>query len=153
MPIRFRCVYCNQLLGISRRKAGTIVRCTHCEGQLIVPEPSEAHVAMSPGNSGRAPAPVGPSPPLFERSDFDDLLKPFAAESRPAALAEPPAALPRQDKPIPAPPVIPKAVAEPQPALMLTRSRLTVLCVVAVCTLGLVFLAGLLLGLSIRPAP
>src|SRR5213075_497115 len=42
MPIRFRCVYCNQLLGISRRKAGTIVRCTTCEGQLIVPEPNEA---------------------------------------------------------------------------------------------------------------
>ena len=38
MPIRFRCVYCNQLLGIARRKAGTIVRCTSCQGQLIVPD-------------------------------------------------------------------------------------------------------------------
>ena len=28
MPVRFRCVYCNQLLGISSRKAGTVVRCT-----------------------------------------------------------------------------------------------------------------------------
>src|SRR5947209_460375 len=27
MPIRFRCAYCNQLMGIARRKAGTVVRC------------------------------------------------------------------------------------------------------------------------------
>src|SRR5438270_411363 len=41
MPIKFRCVYCNQLLGIARRKAGKIVACTNCGGQLIVPDTAE----------------------------------------------------------------------------------------------------------------
>ena len=40
MPIRFRCAYCNQLMGISRRKAGTVVRCPSCSGQVVVPNPS-----------------------------------------------------------------------------------------------------------------
>src|SRR5262245_48901585 len=44
MPIRFRCAYCNQLLGISRRKAGKVVRCPTCAGQVIVPpSPSQAN--------------------------------------------------------------------------------------------------------------
>ena len=30
MPIRFRCAYCNQLMGIARRKAGTVIRCPNC---------------------------------------------------------------------------------------------------------------------------
>src|SRR5436190_21434974 len=39
MPIRFRCAYCNQLMGISHRKAGTVVRCPKCAGEIIVPVP------------------------------------------------------------------------------------------------------------------
>jgi len=39
MPIRFRCAYCNQLMAISRRKAGTVVRCPKCAGDIIVPTP------------------------------------------------------------------------------------------------------------------
>src|SRR5207253_599174 len=39
MPIRFRCAYCNQLMGIARRKAGTVVRCPKCAGQVVVPHP------------------------------------------------------------------------------------------------------------------
>src|SRR5947209_4069935 len=49
MPIRFRCAYCNQLLGIARRKAGTVVRCPTCAGEVN-------------------------GPFVFERSDFDELL-------------------------------------------------------------------------------
>jgi DNA-directed RNA polymerase subunit RPC12/RpoP len=37
MPIRFRCAYCNQLMGISRHKAGDVVRCPKCSGQVVVP--------------------------------------------------------------------------------------------------------------------
>src|SRR5262249_42175047 len=62
MPIRFRCVYCNQLLGISRRKAGTIVRCTTCEGQLIVPNPDDpatTEPAGAPDDGGTPPPPAG----------------------------------------------------------------------------------------------
>src|SRR5204862_5290906 len=58
VPIRFRCAYCNQLMGISRRKAGTVVRCPTCSGQVVVP----------PENEPAAPLPAGPSkggPDLF----------------------------------------------------------------------------------------
>jgi hypothetical protein len=39
MPIRFRCAYCNQLMGIARRKAGSVVKCPKCAGEIIVPTP------------------------------------------------------------------------------------------------------------------
>jgi len=70
MPIRFRCAYCNQLLGIAHRKAGTIVRCPTCAGHVIVPHPTE------PGTE--PPAEVKPEreKPLFERSDFDEVFRP-----------------------------------------------------------------------------
>ena len=62
MPIRFRCAYCNQLMGISRRKAGTVVRCPSCSGQVVVPNPAsepteKPHEAPSPK--------AGPQPQLF----------------------------------------------------------------------------------------
>src|SRR5262249_59525811 len=37
MPIRFRCPFCNQLLGIARRKAGTAVQCPTCRGRVTGP--------------------------------------------------------------------------------------------------------------------
>jgi hypothetical protein len=40
MPIRFRCTYCNRLLGIATRKAGTLTTCPHCGYQITVPSPS-----------------------------------------------------------------------------------------------------------------
>src|SRR5438067_1945964 len=42
MPLRFRCAYCNQLMSIARRKAGAVVRCPRCAGEVIVPVPQEA---------------------------------------------------------------------------------------------------------------
>ena len=70
MPIRFRCAYCNQLMGIARRKAGNVVRCPTCAGQVIVPTPG----ASEPPQPGTAPQTAGA---LFEKSDFDqDLLRP-----------------------------------------------------------------------------
>jgi phage FluMu protein Com len=66
MPIRFRCSYCNQLLGISRRKAGTSVRCPTCAGQVPVPSKDEA--ATVPGRED-------PNPFVFDRNDFDGLLQ------------------------------------------------------------------------------
>jgi len=84
MPIRFRCVYCNQLLGISRRKAGTVVRCTNCGGQIIVPE-AEADAAIvgaasaNERNVTRKEALPAQSN-LLEHGDFEALLKPLAGE-------------------------------------------------------------------------
>ena len=37
MPIRFRCRYCSQLMGISRMQAGKVVDCPSCGRQLRVP--------------------------------------------------------------------------------------------------------------------
>jgi hypothetical protein len=68
MPIRFRCAYCNQLLGIARRKAGQVVRCPTCAGQVVVPNP-EGEEAVDP---------PPPPPPLFERNDFSELFHPPA---------------------------------------------------------------------------
>jgi hypothetical protein len=155
MPIRFRCVYCNQLLGISRRKAGTIVRCTTCQGQLIVPDPDDGTTE---------PAPEGPvlnrptvaqeektaaKPDLFEQGDFDDLLQPNSGGSSPAAVAAPPkpsSARRKADAPSPAPAV----TLAPPAGLVLTRRQLTLLTGLLILGLGLAFAGGLLLGLSLR---
>lgn len=80
MPVRFRCVYCNQLLGIARRKAGTVVRCTNCEGQIIVPEPEP----VAAGARSRSSSDFAPN--LLEQNNLDDLLKPFQPTS--VALAD-----------------------------------------------------------------
>src|SRR3954451_22376976 len=94
MPIRFRCVYCDKLLGIATRKAGTVVNCPQCGQPLIVPSPEPQEAAASAPERApspappppraplpapapvRAPAPV-PLPPkesLFEQDDFDVVL-------------------------------------------------------------------------------
>src|SRR5437588_10009532 len=81
VPIRFRCAYCNQLMGISRRKAGTVVRCPTCSGQVVVPNPdTEAPVMPKPGEKTAAPN-------LFEQSDFDELLRPGGAASPTATVS------------------------------------------------------------------
>src|SRR5262249_54522624 len=96
MPIRFRCAYCSQLMGIAHRKAGTVVRCPTCAGQVIVPHPTEA------GN----PRPDQPGDErkrlVFERSDFDELFRPDKGGRPPKAMtsegAGEPAALPSSGK-------------------------------------------------------
>jgi hypothetical protein len=72
MPIRFRCSVCQQLLGIGRRKAGTVVRCPKCTNQVIVPEASDsaANPAAKPGEQ------------VFERSDFDEIFAPVIKKNR-----------------------------------------------------------------------
>src|SRR5207248_11693560 len=84
MPIRFRCAYCNQLMGIARRKAGTIVRCPKCAGEVIVPALPEPQAANGPGRLDRQ---------LLEADDFG---KDFAdldsvPEALPNSLLPPPA--------------------------------------------------------------
>src|SRR5438067_7100524 len=62
MPVKFRCVYCEQLLGIARRKAGTVVKCPNCEGQLIVPTPETDEAADDDRDDLTEPAPQKESP-------------------------------------------------------------------------------------------
>src|ERR671936_272529 len=89
MPIRFRCAYCNQLLGIARRKAGQVVRCPTCAGQVVVPTPEEANVEAANVEAGGPPAPAPPpwgGPPRRPR-------RPPPLEPAPAPAAVPPAGL------------------------------------------------------------
>ncbi len=72
MPIRFRCGYCNRLLGIARRKAGSETTCPHCGYTVTVPDdPSD-------------------DPPEME--DLDALLNPMSEpdQSPPASPSSSP---------------------------------------------------------------
>jgi hypothetical protein len=166
MPIRFRCAYCNQLLGISRRKAGTVVRCPTCAGQVVVPN-VETETARQP---------AGPSNPfVFERSDFEELLNPEgeqpvavdkkdvvgAVEDVPrAAASEPPGAWGTHAA---APEVVPVSPAERAPeavaataepaGLVLSPVRATLLAVVVVVLLAVAFLVGVCVGYYLRGVP
>ena len=88
MPIRFRCAYCNQLLGIARRKVGTVVRCPTCAGQVVVPDRDAEGLGDEASEQ-----------PLFERNDFDDLLSLPGNGDSPRALASQPQASPRVVEP------------------------------------------------------
>ena len=161
MPIRFRCAYCNQLLGIARRKAGTVVRCPTCAGQVVVP-----NVELDDTDSG------GPSNPLvFERSDFEELLNPqeenaVGQQKRQAVLSssESPVALPMTEPPAgawgthaepafdvsrlhPQPPV---STPAPPAGILLSPARATLFLILGVIALAIAFGAGVLLGYFLR---
>jgi hypothetical protein len=145
MPIRFRCKYCYQLLGIARRKAGTTVQCPTCRGKLMVP----ATDAADPAGSGGAPAPAEPEVLAFERSDFDDYLKePYAepAERRGGTAASTSQPVAPAFATIPPPgPVIdvePLAPVVAPAAIVLSPAKATVLVVAVICLLALAFAAG-----------
>ena len=113
MPIRFRCVYCDKLLGIATRKAGTVVNCPQCGQPLIVPTPEpepEAAPAQVGVKSAPAPAPMTvPKGNVFEADDFDVLLE---ADATVQAPPEPPSQ-----------PMRKAAVKPPQPATAPISSR------------------------------
>src|SRR5271157_3764321 len=50
--LRFRCYRCNQLLGVSFRKAGTVSSCPRCAAELKVPRPEEQTVTADASRSG-----------------------------------------------------------------------------------------------------
>ena len=136
MPIRFRCAYCNQLMGIARRKAGTVIRCPKCKGQVIVPQPAD-----SDPESG--PDPAGPN--VFEQSNFSQ-----AFEAGPGNLSTPG---PKPHSPAASSPqAIPELEIDVEPVLLpgtgffLTPGKLALLGVGIVVLMGLAFFAGLILG-------
>jgi hypothetical protein len=86
MPIRFRCAYCQQLMGIGRRKVGAIVRCPRCAGEVIVPDGLD----MPAGGAG-------PFNDLLESEDFG---KELAAEPIPLPVPHRPMAPPHIPAPI-----------------------------------------------------
>jgi phage FluMu protein Com len=126
MPIRFRCAYCNRLLGIATRKAGTETTCPHCGYTITVPVPPEAEERTARMSEEDA---------RTERISLDDVdemlgntaVEPAAAgvAARVAAPAEQPksapvphgpeGALPPMAAPIalPPPPLVPKVTRPP----------------------------------------
>jgi phage FluMu protein Com len=156
MPIRFRCAYCNQLMGIAHRKAGTVVRCPNCAGQVVVPRPENAASApdtVKPGDEAR--------PPLFERHDFEEALSSAAggAESGDSAsqVVPPPLFSGKTFEPaynvdrLDFPTNLPKPTAPP--GIFLSRMMVTILIAALILLLTAVFTVGLLVGRSLNPPP
>jgi hypothetical protein len=108
MPIRFRCGYCNRLLGIARRKAGSNTTCPHCGATIAVPTPEQ-------------PEPEGDDEGQPDLADIDVLLKAdrpvttAPAPSRPATEISAPTPAPTST-PAPAPSRSPPA-PKPLPAV------------------------------------
>lgn len=158
MPIRFRCVYCDKLLGIATRKAGTVVNCPQCGQPLIVPspEPEPTHAATA-----GAPAPVASPSKLFEEDDFDVILEPDATlqnakEPPPKPKANrptsPPAPPPQRPFPVerslPTPPRAPMPLTAPAPAsgILLSPVKLIIALVAVFVCVGIAFAGGILVG-------
>jgi phage FluMu protein Com len=162
MPIRFRCAYCNQLMGIARRKAGTVVRCPKCAGQVMVPIPENEE-----DEANELPAPPPPKHQvaeggLFEQSDFNKVFEEAPVTRQPMPLAPPPpmprppaptAGLPEYDAIPLAPSPLESGSANPVRGIFLTPGILAVVCALGVVLIGMAFFLGLLLGRSSAPAP
>ncbi|MGH7174094.1 MAG: hypothetical protein ACRELF_09110 [Gemmataceae bacterium] len=146
MPIRFRCRHCNQLMGISRRKAGMTVQCPTCHGSVLVPQPDSEEPPEPP-----QPQPIGGGPaPLFERSDFEAFLQ-NPTEDRPVAPSVPPPPPPAAPfvtdiPPSPAFSMPPGQLHAHTPGLLLSPTQATWLTVVVILLIALAFGAGLLVG-------
>jgi phage FluMu protein Com len=110
MPIRFRCAYCNRLLGIATRKAGTETTCPHCGYTITVPYPDDAEKTER-----------------VNLADVEALLKRPAAEppvvdgaevtQKSGVLTAPPPAPPKALVPPPPPAAKPVAPAAPKAKL------------------------------------
>src|SRR5262245_58215370 len=143
-------------MGIARRKSGTVVRCPTCSGQVVVPSD-----AGPPDASEKSPS---PGPNVFERSDFDEMLRPQGQGAHAgtvaagAQAANPPSgAWGTHAEPLPPMERVDAvAVAAPAPmsplaplpggGVFLSTRQLTLLAIAAALLLGLVFAAGVLVG-------
>lgn len=161
MPIRFRCAYCNQLMGISHRKAGTVVRCPKCAGQVVVPEEAASPEASPEPGAGPSPSDALEDPEL-------ELLLAGAAKDAGGAMPKPkrksskiypevdvePLDPPAREIPVPASiPAPPPAPSPSSPSvqaslhgLLIPHNVIMVGGVVFVVLLGAAFLFGYYLG-------
>ncbi len=152
MPIRFRCQHCHQLMGIARRKAGTEVQCPTCRHNTLVPKEDEVAAEPAPRAAVQA-AGAGKSEPLFERSDFDEVLRGTEAPpriARPAPKKDLGGLRPAEAASVPAPagpsPLsLPAASLSPN-GIFLTSNQATLFAVAAIILLAVAFGVGLLVG-------
>jgi hypothetical protein len=141
-------------MGIAKRKAGTVVRCPKCAGQVVVPNPGGA-APPGGGHGGRANG----AGQLFEQSDFErffqeegNIKSPAAAPGPqpPPAYAPAPAAVPMHPMPqtgfdVEPVPDQPYALG---PGVFLSPGKLAFLGAAVVVLMGLSFFVGLLIGRS-----
>jgi DNA-directed RNA polymerase subunit RPC12/RpoP len=155
MPIRFRCAYCNQLMGIAHRKVGSVVRCPKCSGQVIVPHVEQAPVESASGSSGSSPVLKS-----LEDAELEMLL--FSAAKEAAGISKrkpkregPPKALLHLDvdvEPVdlttesPSVPACAAPLALPPATASMPRWVICSAATLIVLLLGLAFLLGLLFG-------
>lgn len=153
MPIRFRCGYCNKLLGIARRKAGTQTTCPHCGAAITVPVPDDdmedeldeidallkgGTPAGEPASSPqRSPPATGGERPLFER-DIDSVLGPTKK-----AAAAPPAPQPQTAH---APGMDATSLGAPGVPYTTGAQRTTAIIVCVLVLLMMAFAAGFLIA-------
>jgi phage FluMu protein Com len=129
MPIRFRCQYCDQLLGIARRKVGTEVRCPECQKMVLVPAQDAPDVDE----------PTRKRDFVFERGAVAD-----PASNPPKEIGAPtisPAAMGSFDAELYRLPDPPQAAG-----VLLTPLHAILLTIGAVIVLALAFTVGLLVG-------
>src|SRR5947209_6860382 len=143
MPIRFRCQHCHQFMGIARRKSGTEVQCPTCRHNVLVPHEDEVAAEAAPGPraalKGGEPAPT--VAPLFEHSDFDEVLRgeaaPRVARPAPKNVGAAPRPAARE------PEAVSGARAAPAPSaptgIFLSSNRATLLAVAGIILLAVAF--------------
>ncbi len=149
-----------------------MVRCPNCAGQVVVPategddEPEEAP-EPSPVRQEAPPKPPGaPAPqPIFERSDFDEILKPapsrepaggsVAAPPSPHGTVESKADADINVERVPLQPALIPTLEPmaPQPGIWLSPAKATLLSVLIVLALTLTFVLGLMVGLFFARQP
>jgi hypothetical protein len=128
-------------MGIARRKAGTVVRCPKCQGEMIVPTPEE----VSAPAAGDLPSALNP---VFEDSAFGQLLEAPGASPHPpfdeniAAAADDARPLPPAD-----------GLAEPdypsRQGLFLPLWLILLLVILELVLLPMLFVLGFAVGRSI----
>jgi hypothetical protein len=159
MPIRFRCVYCDKLLGIAKRKAGTIVDCPGCEKKLIVPTVDQV---IDSDVEPVVPEPAkqnGRKASLFERDDYEALLendgiakeRKAAVVQSPVVQAPPPPLVNRlpESAAVASTPVAAK-VGAPVEGILLTAERMNWLVILAVGLCAISFVLGLIIGKMLK---
>jgi biopolymer transport protein ExbD len=91
MPVRFRCTHCQQLLSVSRKKAGTQTACPACGGEVRVPS-LEGLTAAPVAASGIASSPPRAEAGVAEKLGLDaaspEFLVPPLTEGEPRQPSE-----------------------------------------------------------------
>jgi DNA-directed RNA polymerase subunit RPC12/RpoP len=162
MPIKFRCAYCNQLMGIARRKAGTVVSCPTCGGQVVVPTPEPPiQPVQLPPTPGNGP----PQANVFEKPDFDaGMFNPKPVPAPPPAPVPAPSLPAQATMPSPAPaqfassgfdvePVIIPPSAHRHRGMVLTPGKIMLLAIGVFLLVGGAFAAGYLCAKLVSNGP